>query len=66
MYRELLIYERKDDGRMGNIEGKDNHDDVLMSTAIALWVAENDMDKPVWQRNKRKASKEKIQTEATI
>ena len=51
---------------MGNIEGKDNHDDVLMSTAIALWVAENDMDKPMWQHNRRRTKKEKIQTEATI
>lgn len=50
MYRELRIYERKDDGSMGNIEGSGNHDDVLISTAIGLWVATTDMPKAEWRR----------------
>lgn len=50
MYHELRIYERKEDGGMGNIEGKGNHDDVLMSTAVALWVSMNDMNAASWMR----------------
>lgn len=48
MYRELAIYERRDDGTMGNKQGAGKHDDVLMSTAIGLWVAFNDAPKPDW------------------
>ena len=53
MYHELSIYERRDDGSMGNIKGKGCHDDVLMSTAIGLWVSTNEMEKPDWMRNKK-------------
>lgn len=66
MYKELRIYERKDDGSMGNIEGKDNHDDIVMSTAIALWVCMNDMDKPDWIREGHKKREKEPITEATI
>ena len=67
MYRELRNYERRDDGTMGNIQGKDNHDDVLMSTAIALWVCMNDMKKPEWKRIERQSSHISQEvTEATI
>lgn len=66
MYRELRIYERRDDGTMGNIAGKDNHDDVLMSTAIALWVCTNDMDKPDWIRRTEKKKKKEDLTEASF
>lgn len=48
-YQELRIYERRSDGSMGNIKGKNNHDDILMSTAIALWVCLYDMDIPTWR-----------------
>jgi hypothetical protein len=48
MFSELRIYERKEDGTMGNKAGSGKHDDIIMSTAIALWVALNDMDKPAW------------------
>lgn len=51
MYHELRIYERKPDGRLGNIEGAGNHDDVLMSTAIGLWVSATEMEKPEWQKS---------------
>ena len=52
MYHELRIYERHDDGSLGNIVGNGNHDDVLMSTAIGLWVSANDMEKPRWKPKK--------------
>lgn len=53
MYHELRIYERHDDGSLGNIVGSGNHDDVLMSTAIGLWVSLCDMEKPRWKQEKR-------------
>lgn len=46
-YVELLIYERKDDGTMGNVDGKNNHDDIVMSTGIGLWVSQK-MPIPTW------------------
>lgn len=66
MYRELYKYERKDDGSLGNIEGKGNHDDVLMSTAIALWVCMNDMEKPDWIRENHTQKVDTVITEATV
>ena len=66
MYKELHIYERKDDGSLGNIEGKNNHDDVLMSTAIALWVCMNDMEKPDWLKENRTQRQDTVLTEATV
>lgn len=67
MYHELRIYERRDDGSLGNIVGAGNHDDVLMSTAIGLWIAVNDMEKPCWMYGgwRKKKTKEEI-TEATF
>ena len=47
-YRELFIYERKEDGTMGNVEGKDNHDDIVMSTGIGLWVSQR-LQLPSWE-----------------
>ena len=49
MYRELGWYERREDGTMGNKPGAGKHDDVLMSTAIALWIAYNSPYKPSWK-----------------
>lgn len=46
-YVELLIYERKEDGTMGNVDGKNNHDDIVMSTGIGLWVSQK-MPMPSW------------------
>ena len=68
MFQELRIYERKDDGTMGNIEGRGNHDDILMSTAIALWVSTTDMGRPSWiQQDKRRDVRElPPMSEATI
>jgi len=47
-YKELLIYERKEDGTMGNVDGKNNHDDIVMSTGIGLWVSQR-MPLPTWK-----------------
>lgn len=67
MYKELRIYERKPDGGLGCIEGKGNHDDVLMSTGIALWVCLNDMNAPDWIKKKEeKRFKLPPMSEATI
>lgn len=46
-YDELLIYERKEDGTMGNVDGKNNHDDIVMSTGIGLYVSQK-MPLPEW------------------
>lgn len=46
-YDELRIYERHDDGSLGNIEGQNNHDDIVMSTGIGLYVSQK-MPLPEW------------------
>lgn len=51
-YRELFIYERKEDGTMGNVDGKDNHDDIVMSTGIGLWVSQK-MPLPTWDKEEK-------------
>lgn len=66
MYRELRTYERKDDGSLGNIEGNNNHDDILMSTAIGLWVALNDMDPVAWITKSEARVNKRPMTEATF
>lgn len=67
MYKEMRIYERKENGSMGNIEGKGNHDDVLMSTAIALYVSEKEMERPKWRKKKQNIKKDnEPMTEAQI
>lgn len=65
-YQELRIYERRDDGSMGNIKGKGNHDDIVMSTAIALWVSLYDMEKPSWRVHQDRAKEREGITEATL
>ena len=39
-YQEMSIYEQKEDGTYGNIAGRDNHDDILMTDMIALLISE--------------------------
>ena len=65
-YQELRIYERHEDGTMGNIKGSGNHDDIVMSTAIGLWVCMNDMPKPSWVKKDDTTKIDKPMTEATI
>ena len=66
MYEELRIYEKRDDGSFGNIKGKGKHDDVLMSTAIGLYISQYEMESPKMIVNKVKDNKREEVTEATI
>ena len=38
-YYEACIMEIKPDGRIGNVDGKGNHDDIEVPTATALFVS---------------------------
>ncbi len=44
---EADIYEEKPDGSYGNVDGKDNHDDVLMTTMIGCHISAHVMEPPV-------------------
>lgn len=67
MYRELTWYERREDGTMGNKPGSDKHDDVLMSTAIGLWIAfNNPVYSPSWQTGTPKKREKVLPTEASF
>ena len=48
-YNEASIYEQKPDGSYGNKDGRDNHDDILMTNMIACLV-EKDLPKPSYQK----------------
>lgn len=48
-YVEAAIYEQRPDGSYGNIEGRDNHDDILMTDMIGALVHEG-LPKPVIRR----------------
>lgn len=45
---ELAIYEKNNKNQFSAPPGKGNHDDVLMATAIGLWVCYREMDMPKW------------------
>ena len=45
---ELAIYEKNAKNQFNAPPGKGNHDDVLMATAIGLWVCFNEMELPKW------------------
>jgi hypothetical protein len=64
MYHELRIYEKRDDNSFGNIKGKGNHDDVLMSTAIGLYVSTFEMDAPAFVSDKQRQHNDRVMTEA--
>jgi hypothetical protein len=68
MYMELGWYERDPDtNKMGNKPGSNRHDDVLMSTAIGLYISfNNDIYKPSWQNDTPRKKKEHVRTEADI
>lgn len=44
-YVEAGIYEQRPDGSYGNIVGKNNHDDIVMTDMIG-WLVHSKMDKP--------------------
>ena len=65
-YDELRIYERHDDGTLGNVEGQNNHDDVVMSTGIGLYVSQK-MPLPTWvKKGKGKGGRYEAGTEADL
>ena len=67
MYRELGWYERREDGTMGNKPGSGKHDDILMSTAIGLWVCYNEnIYKPSWQAESVAKTSRTMPTEASF
>ena len=66
MFDELKIYEKREDNSFGNIKGKGNHDDVLMSTAIGLYISQYEMEPPSIVIRKRKESLQEEKTEAVI
>lgn len=68
MFDELRIYEKREDGSFGNVRGKDNHDDVLMSTAIALYVSQYEMEIPkiVVKKAVNAGGNDGVMTEAMI
>lgn len=39
-YEEMSIYEQREDGSYGNIAGKNNHDDILMTDMIADLISD--------------------------
>ena len=69
MYRELGWYQRDPEtGVMGNEPGSGKHDDVLMSTAIGLWIAysERDYYAPSWRREEKREKDHGPMNEARI
>lgn len=44
-YKEMAIYEQRSDGSYGNIQGKGNHDDILMTDMIGALIS-NEMPQP--------------------
>jgi len=60
-YDEMTIYERHEDGSIGNVEGKDAagndaHDDIVMSTGIGLYISQTQMEAPAWIRKSGQAA----------
>ena len=47
---ELALYERNDKGQFSAPAGKGNHDDVVMATAIGLWICNREMETPAPER----------------
>ena len=45
---EMAMYQKNDKGQYAAPAGEGNHDDMLMCTAIALWVCFREMDMPKW------------------
>ena len=45
-YEEMAIYEQREDGSYGNIEGRNNHDDILMTDMIADFISDQKMPMP--------------------
>lgn len=67
MYEELPKYQYLENGTMGNVKGRGNHDDVIMSTAIGLYVSQYEMELPKIKQQKRRDESSSLPiSEATI
>jgi hypothetical protein len=68
MYQELGWYQRDPEtGKMGNEPGSGKHDDILMSTAIGLWIAFHEpIYKPSWKKEERPKQERMLPTEASF
>ena len=69
MYRELGWYQRDPDtGEMGNEPGSGKHDDVLMSTAIGLWIcySERNYYSPSWVVEKKERTERMLPIESSF
>lgn len=62
---ELALYQKNDKGQFGAPPGEGMHDDVLMCTAIALWVCYCDMELPVIIKDKPKIKTKKYDSNST-
>ena len=45
---EMAVYQKNDKGQFSAPAGEGNHDDMLMCTAIGLYICFKDMDMPKW------------------
>jgi len=63
---EFDEYEIKPNGTYGNVDGKDKHDDLVMSTAIGLWCCLSYMDAPAMIVESTHGSRSKIVSEASF
>lgn len=45
---EMAMYQKNEKGQYSAPAGEGNHDDLLMSTAIGLWICFREMDLPKW------------------
>ena len=45
---EMAVYQKNDKGQFSAPAGEGNHDDMLMATAIGLYICFRDMDMPKW------------------
>ena len=54
---ELALYQKNEKGQFGAPPGEGMHDDVVMCTAIALWICYCDMELPVVIEKKAKRKK---------
>jgi hypothetical protein len=63
---EMDSYEVKPNGTLGAVDGA--HDDILMTTAIALWAATSHMERPIEinPETKKKSKTKQIVSEATM
>ena len=56
---EMAMYQKNDKGQYSAPAGEGNHDDMLMATAIGLWICFREMELPKWiEHNETKIHRE--------